>query len=211
DRLLLDQLQEEPQLRTNAGSCYRLGVETAYYDRAIQAMEVYSQGLAIQPDHFWCRFGLGRIQAKQGRLAEARTALAAAATLAPADPYLLWDFTQDLVSVGLPDRAVGSAQTLVGLDPNYWGNWQLLSKALLASGKPDAAVEALRSAVAHSPISLSPDVQLGDLLRELGRTEEAALVYQAMSTRGDRGKSRANRDLLRIAASRLTGLGVRRS
>lgn len=171
-------LLTNPGLKADAAGCDLLGRILLANQRYGEALEVYAMGTKLSPGDFFCLYGMGLAHLDLDQRAAARSVFLQATCRVPAEGDLLWDYGVILLELDLPDAAVAQFRQLVQLAPDNWLNWQELSQALIASGQGNEAVLALRHALALDPGLLAPDVQLGDLLVDLGRFDEALSIYR---------------------------------
>jgi tetratricopeptide (TPR) repeat protein len=77
--------------------------------------------------------------------------------------------------------------------------WLARGEQALRDGKPQAAIDALRSALAFSPSQRSIEIQLAEALASAGRVQEATVYFNAL-LESQQGNGLINLQLARLAA-----------
>lgn len=77
--------------------------------------------------------------------------------------------------------------------------WLARGEEALRNGKPQAAIDALRSALAYAPSQRSIEIELAEALASAGRIQEATVYFNAL-LEGQQGDGLINLQLARLAA-----------
>jgi tetratricopeptide (TPR) repeat protein len=77
--------------------------------------------------------------------------------------------------------------------------WLQRGEQAMKDGKPVAAIDALRSALAYSPTARSTEIKLAEALASAGRTQEATAYFNAL-LETEQGNGLINLQLARLAA-----------
>jgi tetratricopeptide (TPR) repeat protein len=77
--------------------------------------------------------------------------------------------------------------------------WLARGEEALRNGKPQAAIDALRSALAYSPSQRSIEIELAEALASAGRIQEATVYFNAL-LESQQGNGLINLQLARLAA-----------
>ena len=197
----------------------RAGFEqaTRYFQEAIEADSSFAKAWAGLGDAYSLRGGFGYLSVAdafaRGRAA-ANRAVALDSTLADAHTALGfinlfydWDW----------DAARGRLEQALRLDPTYGEARLFYGWLLVATGRADAAVDSLRTAIRDEPVSLILNARLGSMLmlagrypeaeRQLAHTEELAANY--WPPRLDRGRILAVRGQFDSAVATMAGVSER--
>lgn len=176
----------EQRVRTAPNSiAARLTLAQAYLSahRPDDAVTQYDEILAAVPDHRAAVLGrAGALLAKGDLTAAAAgyrtiTSAVAEGEFAGADPqleeahYFLASIAQ---RQGHPQEAVTEARAALAIESTDSDAWYVLGSALLASGQPEQAADALQRAVLFVPTGwCEPYLALADAYRRLERTPQA--------------------------------------
>ncbi|MGD9980403.1 MAG: tetratricopeptide repeat protein [Hyphomonadaceae bacterium] len=160
----------EPRL-ANAGNALRAGDVEA----AAEALQAF---LTEYPTDVNALRMIAETHAREGRYAEAESALRRVIELAPEFPLARHELGQMLISLGRIDDAVTQARNLLQLDPRNVGSRRLLASALNARGDYAEALEIYQHMVAADPKRAATWTSLGHVLKTMGRTEEGIDAYR---------------------------------
>ncbi|HEX4104790.1 MAG TPA: tetratricopeptide repeat protein [Rhizomicrobium sp.] len=142
------------------------------------AEDAYRMILAMEPGHAGANHNLGVILVQTGRVGDGLAHLERAVKSDDRTEQYFLSYARGLLAAGRPDDALAVLAHDAGL-LDKWGS------ALLASGRPEAAIGAYRRALTADPDCAEAHYHLGSLLSESGRVAEgfahfmrrAALVY----------------------------------
>ncbi len=104
-----------------------------------------------------------------------------------------------LVTVALFTATVFLFRAFSNLRSRLSSAWLQRGEAALHSGRPGAAIEDLRSALAYSPGHKEIEVELAEALAEAGRTQEATSYFNTL-WEAEPGNGTINLQLARLAA-----------
>jgi Flp pilus assembly protein TadD len=121
---------------------------------------------------------LGVIYLRQGKLAEAETALRAELAIRPADTVTQQHLAIVLESLHKPQDAIAVLRQVLAAKTDLPDSQYLLGKLLLAQGDAAEALTHLEAAVALAPEDASIRNQLGRAYQRLGRTAEAEKQFE---------------------------------
>lgn len=152
---------DDPASWTELGDAYRQRL------RRKSAQEAYARALEIDINYEPAQAGLSRTRRRAGNNKIVRAALQN-----PTDDELWGDAADYYMSVGLRDEALSAYTYALELDPTD-SEWQ---RAILGLAGVDAILEILHAQGQDMGDEGLGDI--GDILREAGRTEEACATYQ---------------------------------
>ena len=158
--------------------------------RFAEAESSYQEVLKLKPRDGRAAYGLGNVYSDQQRWDAAETAYRNAASWSPSDVESLVALSVVLVQ---PRTGAGNAKRLadaesfarraVQIDPKNAVAWDRLGVALQARGLVNNETEhAYRRAVELDPQFAAAYAHLARALNKLGRTDEAATLYQQAAT-----------------------------
>lgn len=174
----VQELQRALAIRPNDDEARRyLGKALAALDRTDEAVAEWRKALTIRPNNWQALSDMGRALFGKGRLAEAEAAYRQLVALNPDNVighqglgtvlHRLKRIPEALESYERATAITPAAQTLSNMGTLYYERREY--------GK---AVEAYRRAIALRPNSAPTHRNLGDLLTQLGRKDEALAAYQ---------------------------------
>jgi tetratricopeptide (TPR) repeat protein len=170
-------------LRINAGAAEAhtlLGVILATRGNAnLEASEVLSQAIALNPKSFDAHFNLGRALYAMKDFAGAVKALRAAVELNPSHAEGRFFLGTALESSGESQAAMAQYQELVKLDPQSSIGQVGLGALLVKQGKTDEAINALKRAIALDPKNFEANWALGRAFNQSERFQEAVEVLNS--------------------------------
>lgn len=152
---------DDPTSWTELGDAYRQRL------RRRAAQEAYSRALELDLNHEAARAGLAKVRRRAGSNKIVRLALRN-----PSDDELWGDAADYYLSIGLREEALSAYMYALELDPTD-SEWQ---RSILAVAGADVLLEALQSHGGSMGDEGLGDI--GDIMRENGRTEEACAMYQ---------------------------------
>lgn len=166
-------LEEATSVATGSGASMRQGGEALMSGRLGEAEEAFRQAMAADPGYTEARRNLALALGRQGKHAEAQSALAEAAQRAPDDPGVQFDWGNALLATGDRDGAVARFERALALAPDYTAARFNLANALIALGRWDQALGHLRSLVTANPTDPKPRYLLAMGLAQRGQLAEA--------------------------------------
>lgn len=145
---------------------------------AREAIPLYRQALALQPDIPEALNNLGGALKEQGNLAEAVVCLERASALLPGSHQILNNLGYALTLLGRLEEAVAILERGLVLEPESPELLNSLGYALLEQGRVEEAIARLEGSLACRPGNPQALINLGAALREWGALEEAAVRYR---------------------------------
>ena len=119
-------------------------------------------------------------QVRGGKMAEARTILAAAITRAPADKQLQMMSASLFAMSGDTGKAEEALRALIAADAAAEAPVRLLYSLLISTGRPDEANSLLDSALAAKPDSTALRFMKAGVLERAGEIDGAIVIYEAL-------------------------------
>lgn len=159
-----------------------LGASLLLQNRPEAAVEPLSRAVDLLRDQPEIRLQLTLALQRCGRLPEARKVLDALLQRWPAHPAGRHNLGLLLLQSGDPDGAVEQFRTVLREEPDRFGSWIALGRALMAANDPAGAETALACARELRPADPEPRILLGNLLRGLGRLAEAKTQFDEVLT-----------------------------
>jgi Flp pilus assembly protein TadD len=192
---------------------YRLGDLLLNTDQEAEAAEHFQAALAANPRHGLAIAGLGEIDEKAGRRAEALARYEQAALLAPQEPFVHYLLGRSLLAQALAERAAAELARAAELAPDFGEVWSRLGVAWLsvdvASARATTALE-----TAQRLLPARPDVTLNLALSYASRGERekatAAIAHARAIHASPEQLEKAREELLRAdfnAAGKLVDAG----
>lgn len=148
-----------------------------------EALDCYRQAIAIEPAYVDAYVGLGETLRLLGQSTESVQQLRQALSYAPADARLLCELGESLSVLGELDSAIDSFRQSLALNPACFISWLKLGCAQSANGELVAAAESLSRAVELAPDDGDAQEELGHVLFESGRIEQALDAWRAAAVR----------------------------
>jgi tetratricopeptide (TPR) repeat protein len=157
-----------------ADALTRLDEAAGYYRRAVEA----------DPKRFEARLSLGLLLARQGKLAEARTELAAATTLDPGEAgnaakARAWRAMAQIDRADNPTEASNDLLEALRLSPETPEDTLLAAELAEKAGQYDSAEAAYRRVLANDPTSAGANAGLAHLLIGRQQYPEAEKLLRA--------------------------------
>lgn len=138
-----------------------------------EAERLYRRVLRRDRSHADALHLLGVVSHQQQRSADAVNYISRAIAANGAQAAYYSNLAAAQLALGNADDAVSSAQSAVGIAPDYPGGWYNLSLALQAQGQLQPAIDALRQALQQSPQFAEAHNNLGNLLMAQGQFAES--------------------------------------
>jgi len=158
-----------------------------------QAIPLFQQAIALQPQFPEAWNNLGNALWDTNRRDEASAAYRQAITLRPDYARAWFHLGCVLKELRQRDEAVAALRQAVALQPHNPQAWSNLGEALQEMGQSAAAIAAYRKAVAQQPDMVATLNNLGNALCDQGQLEAAETVYrQALALRPDLLEPRSN-------------------
>jgi tetratricopeptide (TPR) repeat protein len=158
---------------THAFSWAKLGQVLRYLKRFEESLSAYNRSLALHPDSAWAFNGKGIVLEQLGRFEEALAAYQRASALAPRDVWPFYNQGSVLIALGRPDEARQALEQALTRLPTHARSRALLGTALHQLGDLEAACAAFEAAVALDAAASWAWNEYGQVLRKLGRDDEA--------------------------------------
>ena len=152
---------------------FNLGKILADMNRLEEAAELFRRAIAIDPRAPVLHHGLGHVLGRQGRYAEAAKAYRHAVALNPNWPEAYNDLCTALRDAGDFDGAIAAARESLRLRPGFDLARKNLAGALNSKGDIDQAIDIYAQLVSERPTDDEALKIYGNLLFDVGRTQEA--------------------------------------
>lgn len=146
--------------------------------RLTEALAIYDQILAAEPDHADALNLSGLIRLAQGDAATAATLIARAVKLAPTSPLFRLNLGTAQAAMGNPDKAIASFERALKLKPDLATAWAALGNARAVRSEERKAIHALRRAVAFDPQLAEAWNNLALVLGRIGEQAEARTAIE---------------------------------
>lgn len=163
------------QTHTNFGSALQ---KNRQIERAIKS---FKHALKIDPEFSPALNNLGSALAAECRTQEAIEAFEAALRISPSIPEIHLNLGNLYLSQNKLDIALEKFQTAARFRPNYADAIIGLAKAFKAKGDCTAAMVQLRQVVQQEPLNAKANLELGNVIRELGQFDEALKCFEKAS------------------------------
>jgi predicted TPR repeat methyltransferase len=164
--------------KDNADALHYLGVLRHQQGQSFEALDLVWRALEIQPDYVDALNNLANIYRHLGSPAEAAKTYEVALALRPDHPEALRNRAIALREVERLEALADACRQAIARDALDVGNYYALAAAYKDLDRLDDAAEALRQALAIRPEAEGFRL-LGQVLRWLRRTDEAAANYEA--------------------------------
>lgn len=159
-----------------------LGVALQLAGKLVEAAECYRKAIAYQPDYAQAFFNLGTAMAAQGQFADAIATLQQAIKLNSNYPEAHFQLGEMYRGQKRSDEAIAHYRQALKLQPNNAFAWNALAGATMdGMGSQDAyeqAEKAYKEAIRHQSNIPEFYLNLGVLLREQGRHDEAMTLFR---------------------------------
>ena len=153
----------------------RLGAYLLDFNQPQGAVEHFTRALQVHADWSAVLNNLGLAQGRLGNGEAAVEAAQAAVRISPDHVGFRVNLAVALAAAGKPDQAVDQAIQAVEADPGNDDAWMALGVLHKNAGRLPQAAEAF----SHAPDLVSARWSLAEILRDLGRKDEAAEQYRA--------------------------------
>ena len=148
--------------------------ENAYQEKRYDdAVAIFSTYVEQHPKNPWGQYMLGLSSWKSGNLERAETALVRANELDPKHVKTLLNLTRVHLDQGRPKDALGRVNAVLALDSSSGEGYRLLGRVRAALNEPNEAIAAYRLALSHNPNDVWSMNNMGLLMIQQGRNEEA--------------------------------------
>jgi predicted Zn-dependent protease len=149
-----------------------------------EAASFYRRAVEADPNRFEARLSLGLLLARQGKLAEARTQLAAATTLDPGEAGATakaraWRALAQIDQADNPTEASDDLLAALKLSPETPEDTLLAAELAERVGQYDSAEAVYRRLLAHDPTSAAANAGLAHLLISRQQFPEAETLLRA--------------------------------
>ena len=167
-----------------------------------QALDLALDAIRRHPVEAWSWRLAGQVQSRIGAFSAAEVALRQSLECEPRDAMTWVELARVLRALRRHGDAVGAARRAWELEPSL-GVRTELGNALAAAGAPEEAVGHLQSVVDHAPDAAAHWANLGNVLRQLGRTAESlAALDRALALEPGHPSLSWNRAMALLAAER---------
>lgn len=168
---------EESSRELTVDEALQIAIHLQQHDRLAEADAVYSQILAVAPDHPAALHFAGVLAHQIGRSADGVSLIQKSLALVPdlADWYNNLGIV--LQECGRLDEAIDAYHQAIARDPGHASAYSNLGVLLRATGKPAESEAAYRTAIRLNPQHIDAYTNLGVLLNGLTRTEEAVACF----------------------------------
>jgi len=148
--------------------------EKAYQEKRYDdAVAIFSTYVEQHPKNPWGQYMLGLSSWKNGNLEGAETAFVSANELDPKHVKTLLNLTRVHLDQGRPKDALGRVNAALALDSSSGEGYRLLGRVRAALNEPNEAIAAYRLALSHNPNDVWSMNNMGLLMIQQGRNEEA--------------------------------------
>src|SRR5262245_27665568 len=148
--------------------------EKAYQEKRYDdAVAIFSTYVEQHPKNPWGQYMLGLSSWKSGNLDRAETAFVRANELDPKHVKTLLNLTRVHLDQGRPKDALGRVNAALVLDSSSGEGYRLLGRVRAALNEPNEAIAAYRLALSHNPTDVWSMNNMGLLMIQQGRNEEA--------------------------------------
>jgi Flp pilus assembly protein TadD len=164
-----------------------LGLVRRRQGNPVEAERLLCDCLAREPDRADIRANLGNLLNSLERFAEAEAAYRGALARDPGFRPACLGLARTLLRAGKDAEALLEAEALTSADDADAEAWTVAGSALRSLGHADRAENTLRRAIDLNPLSAVARHNLGALLNDLSRNEEALVELERASSMGLRG------------------------
>ena len=141
--------------------------------RYADAEAIFATYVDQHPKNPWGHYMLGLSSWKAGDLDRAESAFVSANELDPKHVKTLLNLTRVHLDQGRPKDALGRVNAALALDSSSGEGYRLLGRVRSALNEPNEAITAYRLALSHSPTDVWSMNNMGLLLIQQGKNEEA--------------------------------------
>jgi serine/threonine-protein kinase len=178
-------LQLNPELA--AAHLWRAFLNAAFHWQWDEAEVDYQRALELNPNLVEARlYYAATVMIPQGRFAEARAHLGAAALLEPASPLLTTAMAMTDYFCDDLDSAAAQCRRVIESNAEYYGAHRLLSAVLLRRGQGAEAVQVLEEARRRAGADPRILAALGYTFGRMGETERATEILDALTVSAGR-------------------------
>jgi tetratricopeptide (TPR) repeat protein len=180
----------------DADVLYNAGIALYRQGRAADALALFDRALAYRPDHVPALANRGTALNQLDRYGEALATFDKALDLLPGHPVLLDGKGDALVGLKRMAKAREAFRELAAAAPDRAQAWAKLGGAEADQGAPEAALGAFDRALQLDPGLADAAYGRANVLRDLGRFEEALKAYDQAIALGDQVDAPINKALL---------------
>jgi len=170
---------------------FEIGNDLGNIGRAEGALALYDRAIAISRDGDRYRINRALALLDLGRIEEAASELAGAASREPKNPLAQYNLGVALLSLGENEAALTPLRRAVALEPELFGARMSLAEALRRLGRLDEAGDLLRGALAKNPWLAEARDMLG-LIATAQREPALAIEQHAEALRLDPYRAEAH-------------------
>lgn len=165
---------------SHPGANYNLGLHRLQGDRPDEAVRHFEKALKKQPGHLGALVSLGAALARQGKHERAEHLFRKALGLAPGHPQAMFNLASSLVEQERFEDAVPPFEDLVRRQPgSAAAHFHLALAYGGCAGRRDDAAGEYEATLAIDPDHFDAHNNLGNLLRDFGRLNEAMSHFEA--------------------------------
>ena len=157
---------------------YELAVRHHRVGQLEQALALYRQILAADPNHAETWSNLGTVLKKKGELGEAIEAFRRAVALRPSYAEAYNNLGNALKSAGQTEEAIAAYRQALALRPQFPQAWFNLGNVLKDAGRLDDAISAYRQALALQANFPAAHANLGNAMKDRADLDEAIACYR---------------------------------
>ena len=158
----------------------QLGRALQQLGRLDEAEALFKSALEVVPGNVACLEGLGDVANGRRDEVAALGWYEKAFAIDPRSPSIQYKVARTLHGFGRNDEAEKRYLALLNQAPEHNGALFGLTALARSSGKPEVALERLRAATGKGNFKLPIHHRIADLLRDLQRFDEAAVVYRTI-------------------------------
>ena len=159
-------------------ACSNLGIICKASGRLEEAVKLWEQAIALNPDYSDALLNLGNALKDQGKLEEAAANYRKALALKPDLVGAHNNLGLILKEQGRLDEAIASYQKALTFKPDLAEAHSNLGLALQKQGKLEEAIQSYQNAIDLMPTSAGMHYNLGNVLRDSGKLEQAFVSYR---------------------------------
>jgi tetratricopeptide (TPR) repeat protein len=139
---------------------------------------LWQHAVAVMPDNYFARNGLGLELSRQGRTAEAMAQFVQSSRLAPGFPNAHENVARLLADQGKTSEAIARYRQALQVAPDRFEAHNNLGNLLAGTGRIAEAIAEYKEALALRPDSSDAHYNLGNAFQDLGQWEQAAAQYR---------------------------------
>ena len=162
--------------------------------RLPQAERLYSEVLAVRPDHFDALHMLGLIKLQRGDLVSALRLVSGALAARPRSPEVLLNYGIVLDALKRTEEALAAFDAVIAFNKRSVEAHNNRGTMLEKLGRDEEALTAFARALSIKPGNIDALYNQGSVLRKLGRYEEALKSFdRALAIKPDHSRAHNNR------------------